>query len=248
MTGRKRKPGIVSAGNAPPLSDKLKRDPVCFRSPQPSDGVDGPVRGLGSPIWARGESALSWLLDLVLVPVKPKSPFSTVLLIHYVEATGKTFELDKIPEDWQRWIVKATEGRIGVHKSLNPYNSGLYDLRNSLGHFDVTVIQNSDGTKTYNISKPYHFGWKQRDRLQQGRHGFPLGKLGETQIAFMKRLLPEGEYWNPGGFHEHWEIAWAGRQIYLYIPQSVLDRHGRAFIVYGSFRWPNQGRSENTTP
>jgi hypothetical protein len=178
----------------------------------------------------------SVLLSLIdCVPFKQASPVSTTLLKHYVERSGVPYILDPIPEEWQEWIVETTKGRPGKHRDLSPYNSGLYDLRNSLGHFDVEVQRNPDGTKTYLISDVYQFGAKKKDKAQRGRHGFPLGRLSPWQIDAIKRLLPEDEYKNPGGFKERWEVRTAGKETILFIPQQYLAEQGKPFEVTGTF-------------
>src|SRR5262249_34412134 len=108
------------------------------------------------------KSALLTLLDWL--PFKQASPFSTALLKHYVERSGEPYPLENIPKEWEDWIVKATGARPGMHRELNPYNSGLYDLRNSLGHFDVEVKGNKDGTKSYLISDTYKFSATKNDK------------------------------------------------------------------------------------
>jgi hypothetical protein len=183
-----------------------------------------------------GGHSKSVILTMVdLLPFKQESPFSTALLKHYVERSGEPYTLEGIPTEWQDWIVKVTCGRPGRHRDLNPYNSGLYDLRNSLGHFDVEVRANKDGTKTYLISDTYQFGAMKNDRAQRGRHGFPLGELTPWQIVTLKRLAPEDEYKNPGGFTERWEIKTVGKETILFIPQQYLAQQGKPFKVTGSF-------------
>jgi len=183
-----------------------------------------------------GGHARSVLLSIVdLLPVKPDSPFSTALLKHYVERSGEPYVLAQIPKAWQDWIVAATKGRVGRHRALNPYNSGLYDLRNSLGHFDVEVKANRDGTKTFLISDTYQFGAMANDSAQRGRHGFPVGELTSWQIEALKGLIPVDEYRNPGGFRERWEIKTVGKETILFIPQQYLAAQGTPFQVTGSF-------------
>lgn len=180
------------------------------------------------------ESLLLSILDLI--PFKPDSPQSTAMLKHYVESSGELYEIKDVPKEWQEWIVKATHGKLGLHKSLSPYNSGIYDLRNSLGHFDVIVTRNSDGTKTYTISDTYGFGYLKHDRNQTGRHGFPLGELSPTTLHIVRMLLPSQEYVNPGGFKEHWEIKQVGKETLLLIPQQFLAEQGKPFPVKGVFK------------
>jgi hypothetical protein len=137
--------------------------------------------------------------------------------------------------EWQDWIIKATGGRPGMHRELNPYNSGLYDLRNSLGHFDVEVKANKDGTKTYVISDIYQFSFIKNDKTRRGRHGFPLGNLSYWEIVTLRQLVPNDEYTNPGGFKERWEIKSVGKETILFIPQQYLAQQGKPFKVTGSF-------------
>jgi hypothetical protein len=178
----------------------------------------------------------SVILSIVdCVPFKQSSPISTALLKHYVERSGVPYIIEPIPSEWQDWIVAATKGRPGRHRDLSPYNSGLYDLRNSLGHFDVEVKRNPDGTKTYLFSDVYQFGAKKKDKAQRGRHGFPLGTLSPWQVDAIKRLLPDDVYKNPGGFKERWEVKTVGTETILFIPQQYLAEQGKPFEVTGSF-------------
>jgi hypothetical protein len=217
------------------------------------DGTAPPAGAPGPPStlvrWCeRAEAWLEHQGDLVLgqvesaalsvlerLPLKERSPFSTALLKHYVERSGEPYQLGEVPLAWQAWIEAATRGRVGLHRQLSPYNSGLYDLRNSLGHFDVEVSRNRDGTRTYRISDRYQFGALPHDRDQRGRHGFPLGALDAQALDLLARLLPRGEYQNPGGFTERWELRTIGRETFLFIPQAVLEAQGRPFDVTGSF-------------
>ncbi len=178
----------------------------------------------------------SVLLSMIdMLPIKQPSPLSTALLKHYAERTGDAYTLKAIPQEWRDWVVKATKGRSGHHKALDPYNSGLYDLRNSLGHFDVDVKINPDGSKTYVISDVYQFGFKKGDAAQRGRHGFPLGSLSGWEVAALRQLLPDDEYMNPGGFKERWEVRTVGKETILFVPQQYLAQQGTPFQVSGSF-------------
>jgi hypothetical protein len=182
-----------------------------------------------------GKSTLLSILDLL--PLKPDSPFSTRLLKHYVEGSGEPYELGEIPEPWQDWIVTATKARPGRHADLSPYNSGIYDLRNSLGHFDVVVTQQRNSqVRIYEIKDVYEFGFIRSDKNQQVRHGFPLGQLGENTIHVLEFMLPSEEFKNPGGFEEKWEIRKVRKETILYIPQQVLAHQGTPFKVHGSFQ------------
>jgi hypothetical protein len=181
----------------------------------------------------KGKSILLSILDWV--PVKPRSPHATAFLKHYVEGSGEEYVIDEVPGEWQDWIVRATGGRPGKHTSLSPYNSGPYDLRHALGHFDVTVTRNRDGKNTYVISDVYEFGFIPHDRKQAGRHGFSLGQPSEWKVTFLRKMLPAKEYCNPGGLKETWEIKKVGKETFLFIPQAFLAAHGKPFPVKGQF-------------
>jgi hypothetical protein len=205
----------------------------------PSFGVIGDLaEAAGSYLFRHGKSLLLSVLDLL--PIKADSPHSTALLKHYVEASGDPYELKEIPIEWQDWIVKGTKGKPGIYKGLSPYNVGLYDLQHALGHFDVRVKANADGTRTYVISDLYRFGSKRNDRRQQGRHGFVVGDVSESSLRVIRTLLPSTEYENPGGFKERWEIKTVhyrdGKsQTILFVPQQFLVEQGREFAVRGEF-------------
>ena len=234
---RGRKPECLT-NDGPPIQDGT----LCL---QPSPGR----ASTGADHWYN--SAANWMSDatdrltgysksvlltiLDVLPLKEDSPFSTALLKHYVERSGKPFQLENIPVEWQEWIVKATGKRLSVHKELNPYNSGLFDLRNSLGHFNVTVKLGQGEIRTYVISDVYQFGFKKNDKGQTGRHGFPIGNPSAWQLAAARRLLPNKEYVNPGGFNEKWEIQTNGKETLLLIPQQFLAEQGKPFDVNGSF-------------
>ena len=167
--------------------------------------------------------------------MKPNSPKSTALLKHYVEKSGDLYRFDEIPSEWQDWIVKAIGKRPGIHRDLNPYNSNIFDLRNSLGHFDVKVTLLTTGKAKYEILDVYQFGFIPNDKTQKGRHGFPLGELSEVQLKAARALLPSTDYHNPGGFNERWEIKAIGKETMILIPQQVLAEQGKPFKVEGSF-------------
>lgn len=184
-------------------------------------------------VTGEGKSVLLRMLDLL--PFKQDSPYSTALLRHYVEGTGDPYRLEKIPETWQEWIVKQTRARPGTYKDLSPYDVGIYDLQNSLGHFDVVVTRQSPKVRVYRIHDVYQFGFKPQDRKQQGRHGFPLGDLDPDTMRALRWLLPGTRYCNPGGFEEGWEIKRLGKETILFIPQQFLEEQGKPFEVTGEF-------------
>jgi hypothetical protein len=230
--GAKRKPGPLSASSD--QSNDWTPVALGWMRTQ-ADRASESVKAVAERVSATGKSTLLGILDLL--PLKPDSPFSTKLLRHYVEGSGEAYELGEIPEQWQDWIVKATKAKVGRHQDLSPYNSGIYDLRNSLGHFTVTVSQPKNSkSKLYQIEDIYAFGFIRNDRDQRGRHGFPLGQLSETTTHTIQFLLPHTEHRNPGGFSEKWEIRKAGKETTLFIPQDVLAQQGKPFRVHGKFQ------------
>jgi hypothetical protein len=191
------------------------------------------MEGANRSVAGHTKSVLLSILELM--PFKPDSPKSTAMLKHYVEGSGKPFDLGEIPADWQDWIAK-THGGAGTYHEVSPYNAGIYDLRNSLGHFDLRVTANRDGTKTYEITDRYQFGFKPNDRRQEGRHGFPLGEVDGVKLKVIEAMLPSGTYKNPGGFDEKWEVKKVGKETILYVPQQYLDQQGKPFDVTGTFK------------
>jgi hypothetical protein len=192
------------------------------------------VSDVGDSATGHSKSLLLTVVDLL--PLKEESPFSTALLKHYVERSGSVYELQNIPVPWQEWIARATAGRPGKHANLSPYNSGLFDLRNSLGHFDVEVKPGSTPkTKKYLIFDIYQFGFIPNDKAQRGRHGFPMGNVTGWKLDAARKLLPSTEYQNPGGFKEKWQIKVVGAETILFIPQQYLANQGKPFPVSGVF-------------
>jgi hypothetical protein len=197
------------------------------------DSAEEAAGRAGKYMSGHSRSLLLTLLDTL--GLKEDSPMSTAFLKHYVEGSGDPYVIDAVPAEWQDWIVKATHARPGAYRDLNPYNSGLFDLRNSLGHFRVDVIRLAAGRNRYTISDVYEFGYKKKDKGQTGRHGFPIGNRTDTELQIARSLLPTSTYKNPGGFNEKWEIKRVGQETILFIPQQFLDEQGKKFDVTGAF-------------
>jgi hypothetical protein len=188
----------------------------------------------------RARSVLLWIISK---HSKIGQPFSTALLRHYVEGTGKPYDLSDtgpIPPEWQSWIVKATGAKLGK-RQLNPYNAKplIPDLKNSLGHFEVTVTPKAgSNVRIYDIDKnPYHFGFKPHDTHRTGQHGFELPSMSSGEIAELEALMPTGQYHNPGGFTEGFEIKKVQGKWTVYVPQEVAAQAGKPFAVYASFEY-----------
>lgn len=232
--GAKRKPGPDGVERAPHPHEHSGRGVAAGWVRTQAERTTDAVKSFAETIPRAGKSTLLAVIDLL--PLKPDSPYSTKLLRHYVEGSGEPYELEDIPEQWQNWIVATTKAKPGRHPNLNPYNSGIYDLRHSLGHFDVVVTrQENSEARIYEIQDVYKFGFVRHDRDQRGRHGFTLGQLNESTIHLLGLALPTATHWNPGGFREKWEIGKSGRETILYVPQQVLAQEGRPFKVHGKF-------------
>lgn len=200
-----------------------------------SDGIYGAYDKITDYTGGQVRSIVLTMIDTL--QIKPDSPFSTALFKHYLERSGTQLNLAdvaEIPIEWKDFIVQTTRGQMGSH-NITPYNSGLFDLRNSLGHFDVTVTMASNNQSHYAISDYYAFGFFKNDSAKKGRHGFPLGNIQKDHISRLRALLPDDSYCNPGGFYEHWEIRETGSETILYIPQAYLANVGKPFYVVGSF-------------
>src|SRR5258708_3521180 len=168
-------------------------------APQALKTEPAPSRWHEGSIFLGGHTESMPLRFLDFVPFKPDSPYSTALLRHYVERSGTPYDLGEIPEVWQKWIFKQTGGHVGTYKDLSPYNAGIYDLQNSLGHFSVRVTAGDNHLRIYELTDTYEFGFTPHDRRQQGRHGFPLGHLSPFELESIRRLLPKTICRNPGG-------------------------------------------------
>jgi RHS repeat-associated protein len=153
------------------------------------------------------------------------------LFQHYVQGTGTPYQLSEIPRQWQDWIVRDTHGKPGLHH-MNPYDKGMYDLQNTLGHFDVNVVKNKDGSKTYNLSDYYDFPAPSSERE---RHGFGVSDLKGWKLFAVMGMLPWTVYQATTGLRERWEIKKVGKEMVLFIPQPWLKSQGRSFRVKGGF-------------
>lgn len=195
----------------------------------------------GSAIdYIEGESKSAVVSILNLLPMSPDAPFTVALFKHYVEGSKTKINLSDLgetPKTWRDFIVKETGGREGKY-NINPYNSGIFDLTYSIGHFDVTVTKISATQNRYEISDFYVFGNKiKNDIHQKGRHGFPvpLENLSDDVLSIINDILPEETYCNPGGFLERFELRRVQSKITLFIPQKILAKIGKPYEVIGSF-------------
>lgn len=223
-----------------PAAKRRRRTHPAARPHQPATPAGAtprPAALAAPPVPGRtvGRMAKSMVLALLdRLPFKPDSRYSTALLRHYVEGSGDPVPLSELPRAWKDLIIRQTGRRVGKHKDVSSYDAGLYDMQNSLGHFDVEVVSMGGGEKQYKIHDEYKFGFRKGDR--QARHGFPLGNIGERSLSAVGAMLPAGTYRNPGGFEERWEIQRIRGENILFIPQQFLAQQGVPFEVFASFR------------
>lgn len=184
-------------------------------------------------------SGRPFLLRVINRYFKLGPPFSAALVEHYAGGSGVAYDLGNIPDEWQAWIVKWTKAKPGRHR-LDPYNMHPFipDLKNSLGHFDVSVSNiGRGGIKRYEIEKDsYHFGFTRNDKDRRGQHGLELpSSWSDFEVRDLQSYLPTTTYRNPGGFNEGFEIRKVHGRWTLFVPQDVAARAGKPFRVYGSF-------------
>jgi RHS repeat-associated protein len=188
--------------------------------------------GLGVRLSAK--AALPALgLGLNLLSENSKYDLAIDFLKHYT--TGRGEDLDfSVPEAWQKKISEKFK-KPGIYKEVDPYEWGLYDLRNTLGHFDLEVKKNVDGGLRYIVTDRYTFGYKEHDKNQTGRHGFQVPGLSDQKAEIIQKLLPDDIYDNPGGFKEKFELKKVRNDWTLLIPQQFLADWGVDFNARGEF-------------
>ena len=171
---------------------------------------------------------VKWLILTVLEQcgVKSDAPTTITFFKHYLCGRGERLELDPVPLPWQEEISKHCEGRQGKFK-VNPYNWGVFDMQNSLGHFDLTARSEADGSKTYLIEDYYCFPYTD-ERGKLIRHGFEIDSQAAQRL---KNWLPTRTYQRKQKF----EIAKLGKKTYLYLPTEWLQSNGTPFAVRGEF-------------
>ncbi len=166
---------------------------------------------------------------------KQESPFASDFFTHYLAGRGDSLKVD-IPGEWKDWIISEVGDKTGTFR-LNPYDSEIFDLKNSLGYFDVEVLENEDGSKIFKLHDKYEFAFAKNDLSEKGRHGFSVGELDEETIKKLnEKFLPKRTFANPGGFEERFEIKTIGDKTYFFIPQEWLDENGYPYTIEGEFK------------
>lgn len=155
-------------------------------------------------------------------------------LKHYTYGRGAAYQLE-VPLTWQQAIT-ARYKKPGHYREVSPYNWGMKDIQNSLGHFDLKVVKNSNQTLAYFITDEYKFP---APKNQRQRHGFQVPGLTDDRAAYIRtHLLPADVYTNRNGFKEKWELVKIQHEWTLFIPQPFLDDYGVNFKVSGNFTVP----------
>ncbi len=219
---------------------------------------------IGQPV-----TAGLWIAEeaRTLTGMKEESPTSVRFFDHYVRSSGEEIVLaeDEVPAEWKQFVVEYTEQHRGAteittvdgskkacegtcYAAVDPYDKGLYDLQNSFGHFDVEVISNLDGSKTYTVTDTYYFAAKEEDPNKQFRHGFAVGDLSKQEVDTINELLPQTQIERTaGGYTEQLKLEKLEGTTYLFIPQGVLKSIGRPYTVRTSFTVPSHTVAQMTS-
>lgn len=191
--------------------------------------------------WAIESQAVEWaaIQILNLAPSVASDFFA-----HYLDGTGKAVFLDPVPDEWrveisQKWkksIKKGYKFSEPGKNRIGPYYWGNADLRNALGHFNLTVTDSE-----YVIEDVYEFYYR-TDKGVNVRHGPFLtddDNVGAKLQSIGKTLLPQKVYKNPyqkgTKASEGFEVVKDKDGWYFYLPTEWLLTHGKKFEVTGRF-------------
>jgi hypothetical protein len=197
-----------------------------------------------------GKILQSEKVQTILLPMigKDEGSVTVALFKHYTNGPEKSdlakedYIIENIPSNWKEWIIKETKDMEDGRYNLSPYYSkikksgGPDDLVYALGHFDITVITNADGTKTYDIEDLYSFGFDLTKKFEEQRHGFHFETQNKEKLDKLKwicSMVPKVAH--PTGNMEGCEVKPEGSGYKLYIPQTVLSAAGKPFLVKGEF-------------
>jgi hypothetical protein len=162
---------------------------------------------------------------------------SADLLRHYMSGRGAEYQLD-MPQDWAEKIASKYKKK-GTRRDVSSYDWGIPDMKNSLGHFDLTIDDIAGGGKLYTVTDKYYFPYKPKDKWEQGRHGFEVDFFGLLPAAVQQQtnaaLAALGTWKNPGGFSEKFEVKKIDNKWTFMIPQQFLADHGVDFDLRSSF-------------
>lgn len=195
----------------------------------------------GAAEWASESESVEWGVRQILRLFSTKS---AEFFAHYLDDTGKTIVLNPVPMDWQEAIRRNWKTSIKKEYKfkepnkyrIGPYHWGVPDLRNALGHFNLTVTD-----REYIIEDVYEFYYR-TDKGQVVRHGPCLTEDDETGARMQrlaKTLLPQKAYKNPyatgSSQEERFEVVKEKDGWYFYLPTEWLLKHGKKFDIKGRF-------------
>jgi hypothetical protein len=159
--------------------------------------------------------------------VKSDAPNTIDFFKRYLGGTGERYTLDPVPLAWQEEIEKRYRDKAPGRYLVNPYKWGVYDLQNSLGHFELTIVRNADGSRTYTLDDVYEFPYFDDDGKLIS-HGFGADPKLE---GLASGLLPATTY----KYGQRFEFKTLGKTRYLLLPTEWLQTNGTRFAVHGQF-------------
>lgn len=191
--------------------------------------------------WAAESKSVEWVVRKLL---RLSFTYSAKFFDHYLGESGEPITLDPVPADWQEAIRKNWKNSVKKKyrfKEPNTYRIEAYgwgnaDLRNAVGHFNLTVTD-----EEFLLEDVYRFYYV-TDQGQVVRHGPMLttdNESGKQLQKMFKTLLPRKVYKNPyakgKAREERFELKKEKDGWYLYVPTEWLLEHGKEFPVTGRF-------------
>jgi len=189
-------------------------------------------------------------------------PVAADIFQHYLDGFGREYSLS-VPTEWHDYIVgwtrhpptnepgaRMVQNAHGTTTYLNvnarnETRGELYDLWVSLGHFNVNVSRNPDGSTTYRIEKCYEFGLTD-PKGRPSVHGFHV-RATPAVIQAIRSMLPAYRFPKPGGFDSFRLKREKNGTYTLYIPWLVLASLGQKFYIRAASRerprWPHRFRT-----
>ena len=160
---------------------------------------------------------------------------SSAFLKHYMSGRGADYEL-VMPETWKQTIASKYKKK-GSFRDVSAYKWGIPDMKNSLGHFDLTVEEIAGGGKLYTVSDKYHFPAEVKGKAVH--HGFEVDFFGllpaEAQKGINETLALLGTWKHPSGGTERFEVVRMGGKWTFVVPQQWLVDSGVDFPVHSTF-------------
>jgi hypothetical protein len=164
------------------------------------------------------------------------------MLRHYVTGDGEPLVYVP-PQPVQDAIAKRFQ-KPGHYRDVSGFEKwSTPDIRNGLGHFNLDVVPQPDGTRLYVITDRYEFPNKASGRTVE--HGFQVGKLSkgvaDTANSFLSSFKFTRDTGAPDNKFELRKDPATGEYTFL-IPQSLIVDHGTDFESMGIFTAQSAGR------